>query len=51
MQNAEKVRDFLIEKLKSAELAIKAFMKEVADLKVQQAADKEVSYHRKYKLW
>jgi hypothetical protein len=36
------VRDFLIEKLKSAELAIKAFMKEVADLKVQQAADKEV---------
>lgn len=36
------MRDFLIEKLKAAEMAIKTFMKDNADLKTQAAADKEV---------
>jgi hypothetical protein len=36
------VRDFLIEKLKQAEVAIKQYMKEASDLKIQAAADKEV---------
>jgi hypothetical protein len=43
LQNAESVRDFLVDKLKSAEMAIKASMVEIAALKRQQAADQEVS--------
>ena len=42
IDNTERVRDFLIEKLKSAEMAIKTFMKDNSELKVQSAADKEV---------
>ena len=39
---AESVRDFLVEKLKNAELAIKAYMGEVSVLKKQASADHEV---------
>ena len=42
-QNAESVKDFLIEKLKTAELAIKSMMSEVSGLKKQAASDSEVS--------
>ena len=43
LQNTESVRDFLIDKLKSAELAIKSMMNETIVLKKQSASDGEVS--------
>ena len=42
LQNTESIRDFLIEKLKTAELAIKSMMNEVSTLKKQSASDSEV---------
>ncbi len=40
--NAETVRDFLVSKLKSAEMALKASLKECAQYRRQAAADSEV---------
>ena len=42
LKSAEEVRDFLVDKLKNAELALKAYMYEAASLKKQQSADNEV---------
>jgi len=42
LKSTEEVRDFLVDKLKNAELALKASMHEVASLKKQQSADNEV---------
>ena len=42
LHSAEEVRDFLVDKLKNAELALKASMHEVASLKKQASADNEV---------
>ena len=42
LTNAESIRDFLVEKLKNAELAIKSSMIEVATFKKQALADQEV---------
>lgn len=49
LQNTESVRDFLIEKLKTAELAIKSMMNETSTLKKQTASDSEVS-DRQYEV-
>ena len=42
LTNAESIRDFLVEKLKNAELAIKSSMIEVSTFKKQALADQEV---------
>jgi hypothetical protein len=42
LKSAEEVRDFLVDKLKNAELALKATMHEVSSLKKQASADNEV---------
>jgi hypothetical protein len=42
LQNTESIRDFLIEKLKTAELAIKSMMNETSTLKKQSASDSEI---------
>ena len=42
LTNAESIRDFLVEKLKNAELAIKSSMIDVATYKKQALADQEV---------
>jgi hypothetical protein len=42
LQNTESVKDFLIEKLKTAEIAIKSMMNETSTLKKQSASDSEV---------
>ena len=42
LKSAEEVRDFLVDKLKNAELALKATMHEVSSLKKQSSADNEV---------
>jgi hypothetical protein len=46
LQNTESVKDFLIEKLKTAELAIKSMMNETSTLKKQSASDSEVDLFR-----
>lgn len=42
LKSAEEVRDFLVDKLKNAELALKATMHEITSLKKQTSADNEV---------
>lgn len=42
LKSAEEVRDFLVDKLKNAELALKTSMHEIVSLKKQQSADNEV---------
>lgn len=43
LENTESVRDFLIDKLKSAELAIKSMISEISTLKKQNTNDNEVN--------
>ena len=42
LQSAETVRDFLVEKLKSAEIALKSAINEISLLKKQNESDQEV---------
>jgi len=42
LKSAEEVRDFLVDKLKNAEIALKGSMHEVSSLKKQASADNEV---------
>jgi chromosome segregation ATPase len=42
LQNTENVRDFLVQKLRAAEVALKAAMSEAAQLRKQAAADGEI---------
>jgi chromosome segregation ATPase len=42
LQNTETVRDFLVQKLRAAEVALKAAMSEAAQLRKQAAADGEI---------